>query len=125
MPRGASSTSTSTTGAKPLPAPSLIHKCERVVPPLFLRELESCRDAHVELQERIAALDDEVTASFIAATLREVHREAAEGGKGGGGRGEGEGEGGPFTGRAWLLPLAAAAALGGVAIALFRSRRGA
>ena len=40
-------------------------------------ETESVRcDCSVELQERIAALDDEVTASFIAATLREVHREA-------------------------------------------------
>ena len=29
------------------------------------RDLESCRDAHVELQQRIEALEDDMTAGFV------------------------------------------------------------
>ena len=36
------------------------------------RELESCRDAHVELQERIEALEDDMTVGFIEAILAEL-----------------------------------------------------
>lgn len=39
------------------------------------RELESCRDAHVELQERIEALEDDMTAGFIEAILTELPKE--------------------------------------------------
>ena len=36
------------------------------------RELESCRNAHVELQERILALEDDMTAGFIEGILAEL-----------------------------------------------------